>query len=116
MNHKQAQEILAENGQEHLLRFWDRLDAEARKALLEQIASIDFREVARCQALLPGAKAGAPTKTKKKEPTPPEVSVLKGEQLRSSFPPAAWAWCWSPAARVPGSGSRVRRGPIRSVP
>ena len=84
MNHKQAQEILAENGQEHLLRFWDRLDAEARQALLEQIASIDFREVARCQALLPGAKAGAPAKTKKKEPTPPEVSVLKGEQLREA--------------------------------
>jgi len=33
---------LTRHGQEHLLRFWDRLDGEGRRALLNQIATIDF--------------------------------------------------------------------------
>ncbi len=34
-------------GQDHLLRFWDRLDPAAQRRLAEQIGAIDFAEVAR---------------------------------------------------------------------
>lgn len=37
-------------GQEHLLRFWDELDESARKALAEQIAKIDFAQIAKLYA------------------------------------------------------------------
>jgi len=36
------QRLLADNGQEHLLRFWNRLDQTARKSLLDDIRAIDF--------------------------------------------------------------------------
>ena len=81
MNYKQAKEILSENGQEHLLRFWNKLDAAARKALLGQIASIDFREVARCQAMLPGAGKAASAARRKAEPKAPEVTHPAGDLL-----------------------------------
>ena len=48
MNYEQAKKTLSQNGQAHLLRIWGKLDKKAQKALLEQIDSIDFREVARC--------------------------------------------------------------------
>ena len=55
MNYIQAKKILAQNGQEHLLAFWERLGAAERKSLLAQIAAIDFKELARCKSLLPAA-------------------------------------------------------------
>lgn len=54
---KQAKEVLKANGQAHVLRFWNELDAQAREALLTQIAEIDFGEVTRMKKMLRG-KAG----------------------------------------------------------
>ena len=38
----EARRRLSENGQEHVLRFWDSLDEPARAALLDQISTINF--------------------------------------------------------------------------
>ena len=54
MNYGEAKKTLAANGQEQILRFWGVLGAKERKALLAQIATIDFKELARCRAMLPG--------------------------------------------------------------
>ena len=82
MKYEQATEILRQNGQEHLLRFWKTLGKAEQKSLLEQIESIDFREVARCRAMLPGA--GKPAAAKKGVPTAPKVTVLKGALLKKA--------------------------------
>jgi len=42
LSYEEARERLAENGQAHVLRFWDTLAAPERQALLRQIAGIDF--------------------------------------------------------------------------
>jgi UDP-N-acetylglucosamine/UDP-N-acetylgalactosamine diphosphorylase len=44
--------MLAEHGQEHVLRFWDRLDDGQRQGLLEQIAGLDLNAVDRMANLL----------------------------------------------------------------
>ena len=44
-------------GQEHILRFWDELDYEARKKLLAQIDRIDFQLVTRLVKSLGADKA-----------------------------------------------------------
>ena len=75
MNYEQAKKTLSQNGQAHLLRFWGKLDKKAQKALLEQIDSIDFREVARCQEMLANRDKPA---VKKGVPTAPEVTTLAG--------------------------------------
>ena len=82
MKYEQAMEILRQNGQEHLLRFWKTLGKAEQKSLLEQIESIDFREVARCRAMLPGA--GKPAAAKKGVPTAPKVTVLRGALLKKA--------------------------------
>ncbi len=82
MNYEQAKDILRQNGQEHLLRFWKTLGKAEQKSLLEQIESIDFREVARCRAMLPGA--GNPAAAKKGVPTAPKVTVLRGALLKKA--------------------------------
>lgn len=82
MTYEQARALLEKNGQEHLLRFWTKLKKAERTALLEQIASIDFKEVKRCQAMLPGASAQAVAPAKKGRPTAPKVAQLKGAALK----------------------------------
>ncbi len=42
MDYCQAKKLLAEKGQEHLLRFWDELNEESRSKLLSQIENIDW--------------------------------------------------------------------------
>lgn len=42
MNRQEAQQILQQHGQEHVLAFYEQLDSSAQTALLEQIADIDF--------------------------------------------------------------------------
>ena len=79
MNYVQTKKTLEANGQGHLLKFWGRLDAKARQLLLRQIATIDFAELNRCIAMLPG-KVVAPAKVcakKAVEPTAPNVAELK---------------------------------------
>ena len=83
MTYEQATALLKKNGQEQVLRFWKKLSAKERKALLAQIESIDFKEVARCQAMLPGS--GVATETVKKgRPTAPKVAELKGAALKKA--------------------------------
>ena len=72
MTYEQATALLKKNGQEQVLRFWKKLSAKERKALLAQIESIDFKEVARCQAMLPGSGVAAET-VKKGRPTAPKA-------------------------------------------
>ncbi|MBQ6103543.1 MAG: hypothetical protein IJL06_07710, partial [Kiritimatiellae bacterium] len=55
MTFAEAQRLLADAGQSHVLAFWDRLDASARARLLDQVASIDWDAVARLRGFLPGA-------------------------------------------------------------
>lgn len=83
MTYEQATALLKKNGQEQVLRFWKKLSAKERKALLAQIESIDFKEVARCQAMLPGSGVAAET-VKKGRPTAPKVAELKGAALKKA--------------------------------
>ena len=84
MTYEQAMALLKKNGQEQVLRFWKKLSAKERKALLAQFESIDFKEVARCQAMLPGS--GVATETVKKgRPTAPKVAELKGAALKKAI-------------------------------
>ena len=92
MNYQQAKKKLEANGQDRLLRFWGQLDAKARKALLSQIAAIDFKELARCRAMLPGTGAGNPQPSTLNlqpstdlSPTAPKVAELKGRALASAI-------------------------------
>ena len=89
MNYKQAKQVLEANGQGQVLSFWTKLNAAERKALLAQIAAIDFKELARCRAMLPGAAAaqkkgtgGRATRTA--APTAPKVAELKGKALAAA--------------------------------
>lgn len=45
MSTEKAREVLGKFGQEHLLQFFDELDAAGKKQLLEQISSIDFEQL-----------------------------------------------------------------------
>lgn len=56
---ERARAKLAGEDQEHVLRFWPRLDRETRAALLRQVAVIDFAAVRRMRALLRESVAGA---------------------------------------------------------
>ena len=88
MNYSDAKKILEANGQGHVLDFWGKLGAKARKALLAQIAAIDFTELARCRSMLP-AFAAAVTPKKKAgraaDPTAPKVAELEGKAYESAF-------------------------------
>ncbi|MCL1910515.1 MAG: UTP--glucose-1-phosphate uridylyltransferase, partial [Kiritimatiellaeota bacterium] len=52
MQFHDAQKLLAEHGQEHLLKFYDTLRADDREALLTQISKIDFDAVTQMRAQL----------------------------------------------------------------
>jgi len=79
MKLEEAKKLLASNGQSHLLDNWAKLTAAERKALLEQIAGIDFKAVARCAAVLKGSLGGESSAAKKSaKPTAPKVAQLKG--------------------------------------
>jgi len=62
---ERTQERFEKAGQGHVFRFWDRLDASARRALVEQAARIDLDELGRLHAstqalAAPGARTLAP--------------------------------------------------------
>ena len=87
MNYSEAKKVLEANGQEHVLSFWAKLGAKARKVLLEQISAIDFKEFARCKSILPAfAETQSGTKTVKRavNPTAPKVAELKGKAYLSA--------------------------------
>ena len=51
MTYEEAKDKLADCHQEHILRFYDELDAAGQKALLAQIADIDFTVCENAQRL-----------------------------------------------------------------
>ena len=79
MTYEQAKTALEKNGQGHVLQFWKKLSAAERKALLAQVETIDFKELARCKAMLSGEGAAS---AKKGKPTAPKVHELKGASLK----------------------------------
>lgn len=88
MTRTEAQTLLKANGQEHVLAFWDTLDAAARERLLAQIATLDFAAIGRMQAMLkeagtPAAAAGAfePAPVEEPEGDALAAYVAKGEEL-----------------------------------
>ena len=84
MTYEQATTLLKKNGQEQILRYWKKLSAAERKALLAQIESIDFKEVKRCQSMLPGSGVAVEA-VKKGKPTAPKVAELKGAALKKAI-------------------------------
>lgn len=52
MTFEMAKKLLEENGQGQVLTFWDRLNADERKGLLEQIATVDFQSIKQMQGML----------------------------------------------------------------
>ena len=81
MNYAEAEKMLKSCGQEHVLAYWKKLNKTEQKALLEQVAAIEPKNVARCAAAL---KSGGdvPDSSKGKAP---KVAELKGAALKSAI-------------------------------
>ncbi|WP_022754117.1 UTP--glucose-1-phosphate uridylyltransferase [Butyrivibrio fibrisolvens] len=58
MNLEQAKEKLAKYGQEHVLKYYDELSEESKKALLQQIDETDFAVLSKCSELGKGGDRG----------------------------------------------------------
>ncbi len=76
MTYEQAEKLLKKCKQEHVLAHWKKLGKKEREALLAQIATLDAKSLAQCQAAL---KTGAevPDTSKGKAP---KVAVLNGKK------------------------------------
>ena len=81
MTYEEAKTLLKKNGQEHVLAHWKKLSAASRKALLAQIATVDFKSVKRCREVLASGDAEA----KKGKPVAPKVAELKGASLKKAI-------------------------------
>ena len=81
MNYAQAEKILKSCGQEHVLTYWKKLGKKDQEALLEQISTIEPKNVKYCQSAL---KAGGdvPDSSKGKAP---KVAELKGAALKKAI-------------------------------
>jgi len=82
MTFEQAKQILEKNGQGHILKFWVVLDAGERAQLLDQIAGLDFANIARMLAVL---KAKAAPVAPAVEPTAAEVVELTEETRAAAY-------------------------------
>lgn len=77
MNYQQAKTILEQQGQGHVLKFWDTLNVSQQASLLAQIESLDFKTINQVQSLL---KAGGETAQSAGAMTPaPVVSPQSGD-------------------------------------
>jgi UDP-N-acetylglucosamine/UDP-N-acetylgalactosamine diphosphorylase len=81
MNYKEAEKMLTACGQEQVLEYWKKLGKKEQAALLEQIATLDAKSLARCQAAL---KAGAEVPDSSKG-VAPKVAQLKGAALKAAI-------------------------------
>ncbi len=77
MTYDDALRLLSENGQEHILKFWNDLTAEEQAALLGQISSLDFHQIKRMQAMLGDVHSSDSAS----EVSPAPVIELEGEAL-----------------------------------
>ena len=80
MTLEEAKKVLAENGQEQVLRFWKQLKSPQRKALLSQIAMLDFAMLTRMRGLLKPSAAIA-----QEEPIAPNVVEWTPELYAKAF-------------------------------
>ena len=76
-----AEKLLKKCGQSHVLAHWKKLSAKERKALLEQIAKLEAKDLAHCQAAL---KEGGEVFDSSKGRAP-AVAVLKGAKLKAAL-------------------------------
>jgi UDP-N-acetylglucosamine/UDP-N-acetylgalactosamine diphosphorylase len=77
MTYQDAKRVLEQYGQEHVLKFWECLTATQQASLLGQIEALDFKTIARIQALL---KAGGESAVSTGAVTPaPVVSLAPGQ-------------------------------------
>ena len=81
MTFEQAKETLRQHGQEHVLTFWDRLDAGGRAQLLERVAALDFASIGRMQGLLKAKSAAAAAS----EPAAADVVELAPEAREAAY-------------------------------
>ncbi len=81
MTFEQAKQVLDNNGQMHVLRFWDALDIGERAQLLEQIAGLDFESIARMRGMLKTSAAAAAAS----EPTAPAVVELTADAHAAAY-------------------------------
>lgn len=80
LSYEQAVMLLKENGQSHVLSFWDRLAEAERRSLLSQVQQLDFQSIARMQGMLATSPAAASSEAL--EPAP-VLSLTEGEQRRA---------------------------------
>lgn len=83
LDHDSALDLLRAHGQEHVLAFWDQLDAAGREALLAQVGEIDFDALETTRSLLASRLAGAaPAAADAAAPMEPApVAELAGDDL-----------------------------------
>ncbi|MFO7936049.1 MAG: UDPGP type 1 family protein [Kiritimatiellia bacterium] len=77
MNLEKTEEILKKNAQEHVLAFWNKLNADEQAALLEQISELDLESIARMRTMLNADKTAAGSENDG-EPLAPQVLELEG--------------------------------------
>lgn len=80
MNYAEAEKMLKSCGQEHVLAYWKTLSKKDQVALLQQIATIEPKNVAYCAAAL--GKGGDVFDSSKGKA--PKVAVLKGKALQDA--------------------------------
>ncbi len=76
MTYDEALEKLAEQGQAHLLAFWEQLDEGQKAGLLAQIDEIDFADIERMRGALKQQESGAAALLGEFEP-PPVVKLAE---------------------------------------
>jgi len=80
MTYEEAGKLLKGCSQEHVLAGWKKLDGKARKALLDQIATIEPKSVKQCADTLQSAAQAVDSSNGKA----PKVAVLKGKALAAA--------------------------------
>lgn len=77
MTYEGAKKLLSENGQEHVLRFWDRLNDAEKASLLSQVEELDFSSIAKQKEILSANLAGTASAAGERAPMEPApVTVL----------------------------------------
>lgn len=77
MTYEGAKKLLSENGQEHVLRFWDRLNDAEKASLLAQVEELDFSSIAKQKEILAANLAGTASAAGEQAPMEPApVTVL----------------------------------------
>ncbi len=78
MNIADAERLLQENAQEHVLHFWEELNAAERESLLTQVAELDFASIARMRSMLGAEVSVGGSAQALSEPRSPRVLKLDG--------------------------------------